>query len=236
MQLIVVAGNPSCIRYEFGVELAIMLVKTFLQRCIMSSPNRIFPVALTASSLLGLSACNTLPVTTDSNPNASVGSCHTYTFAQEHVANAGQQPSAFSNPLNSDRLRAAIESNLAGRGIQKVTGREPADCVVGYSIGSRIVADNYAGWQVGYGYGWGGWGPRYGGWGYYDSPVRNEGRITIDLFDARSRTAIWHASVNQNVGDLTGASAELKINQAAAAIFAKFPVIAPTPSGAPAST
>jgi hypothetical protein len=66
--------------------------------------------------------------------------------------------------------------------------------------------------------------------------VRNEGRITIDLFDARSRTAIWHASVNQYVGDLTGPSAELKINQAAAAIFAKFPVIAPAPTGAPAHT
>jgi hypothetical protein len=237
MQLIALAGNRSCIHSCFDVELAIMLIKTFIQGYIMSLPNRILPLAVGASGLLGLGACTSLPVTTDANPNASVGSCHTYAFAQEHVANAGQQPSAFSNPLNSDRLRAAIESNLAGRGIQKVTGREPADCVVGYAIGSRVVADDYAGWQVGYGFGWGGgWGGRYGGLGYYDSSVRNEGRITIDLFDARNRTAIWHASVNQNVADLTGPSAELKINQAASAIFAKFPVIAPSPAAAPAST
>jgi len=237
MQLFAVTDRRSCIHDEFDVELAIMWLIAFISRYIMSFAYRILPIAVSATALLATSACTTLPVTTDANPNLSVGSCHTYAFAQEHVANAGQQPSAFSNPLNSDRLRAAIEANLAGRGIQKVSGREPADCVVGYSIGSRIVADSYPGWDVGYGYGWRrGWGPGYGGWGYYDSSVRNEGRITIDLFDARSRAAIWHATVNQNVGDLTGASAELKINQAAAAIFAKFPVIATAPAAAPAST
>jgi hypothetical protein len=205
----------------------------------MTSLNRILHTSVLGLAAVGLGACTTLPVTTDVNPNASVGSCHTYTFAQEHVANGGQQPGAFANPLNSDRLRAAIAANLGARGIELVAAHQPADCVVGYAIGSRIVADDY-GWGIGYG--WGGWGPRgfgYGAWGGYGpgwSPVYNEGRITVDLFDAKTHTAIWHASVNQSVGDLTGPAAELKINQATSAIFTKFPGLAVAPVGAHSTT
>ena len=53
--------------------------------------------------------------------------------------------------------------------------------------------------------------------------MRDETRISIDLFDARSRTPIWHASVSQSVGDLTGPHAVERINAAANAIFTKFP-------------
>ena len=103
--------------------------------------------------------------------------------------------------------------------------------MVGYAIGSRVVADEFAGT-----FGWG-WGWRRGYYGAaYDWPaVRNEGRVSVDLFDARSRAAIWHASVDQNVTGLTGPSAELKINQAAGAIFAKFPVPAGAPMAPPAA-
>jgi len=205
----------------------------------MTRLNRCLQISVSAVAAVGLGACTTLPVTTDVNPNANIGACRTYAFAQEHVANGGQQPGAFANPLNSDRLRLAIAANLAARGILPAAAQQPADCVVGYSIGSRIVAEDY-GWGVGYG--WGGRGPHgwgYGGWGGYGpgwSPVYNEGRISVDLFDAKSHSAIWHASVNQSVGELTGPSAELKINQATAAIFTKFPVLAVQPGAARSTT
>ena len=86
---------------------------------------------------LGLAACNTLPVTTDVNPNMSVSNCHTYAFAKEFVANANQ-PAAYGNPLNAERLRVAIESNLAARGIQRAD-HASADCVVGYAMGSYAL-------------------------------------------------------------------------------------------------
>lgn len=206
----------------------------------MSSVNRIILLAAAGGAVAALGACASLPVTTDVNPNASVTICHTYAWAQEHVA-AGVQPAAYGNPLNSDRLRAAIASNLAARGLQPAANKGTADCVIGYAIGSRIVADDLggAGW-VGYGRGWGlGWG--WGPWGYDYPYIHNEGRISVDLFDAHTRNAIWHASVNQNVVDLTGPTAEVKINQAAAAIFTKFPIVAapapmPPPAGARADT
>lgn len=181
---------------------------------------------LGAAAALGLAACMGLPVRTDSNPNLSVTSCHTYAFAHEHVANA-DQPAAYANPLNADRLRAAIASNLAARGIQPAD-RAAAECVVGYAMGSRqVLNDYYGGFGPGWGYGWG-WGG-YGGWGWDGPMVQDETRIAVDVFDAKSHAAMWHASVTQSVSELTGPNAVATINRATEAIFAKFPGGAPPP-------
>lgn len=192
--------------------------------------------AAAGAAILALSACTSMPVTTDVNPNASVGTCHDYAWAHEHYGGGPQ--AAFANPVNADRLRVAIQSNLAAHGIRRATDPKSADCVVGYAIGSRVVADDYAGWSwdMGYGWddGWGGpWGPGpWGGWGGYGpAPVRNDGRISIDLFDAKTHRAIWHASVDQNVTDLTGQDAETRIDAAVAAIFQEFPApVVPPPT------
>jgi hypothetical protein len=182
-------------------------------------------LSIAAGAFLALEACSTLPVTTDVNPALSVASCHSYTFADEHVANSDHQ-SAFGNPLNAERLRQAIEANMAAKGIQKTVDRRGAECVVGYAMGTRQVFDDFYG-GFGGGWGWGGgWGHRWGwGGGFYDGPYAyDETRVSIDLFDAKTRVPIWHASVSQSVSDLTGPHAVDRINAAAAAIFAKFPV------------
>ena len=149
-------------------------------------------LAAGAAGLAALGACTTLPVTVDSNPNASVASCHSYVFATEHAVAPGQPGGAYGNPLNGDRLRAAISANLAARGIQPAADHAAADCVVGYAIGTRVVADTFA--EGFYGFGYGGWHRGYGGFGYGFPAVYNEGRVSLDLFDARSRAAIWHRS------------------------------------------
>jgi hypothetical protein len=188
----------------------------------------LFHFAAAAGLGLSMAACTTLPVTTDANPNFSVSNCHTFTFAPEHVANA-DQPAAYGNPLNAERLRVAIESNLAAKGIQHVDHAN-AECVVGYAMGSRqVFNDYYAGFGAGWGYGWGRRGGLYGGWGWDGPYAQDETRIAIDLFDAKTRTPIWHASVSQNVADLTGPNAEAKISAGTAAIFAKFPIAVPLP-------
>jgi hypothetical protein len=166
------------------------------------------------------------------NPNFSVANCHTYSFAREHIANA-DQPSAFGNPLNADRLRAAIETNMTARGITRVAEEGGADCVVGYALGTRqVFSDYYAGWGPGWGYGWG-W-RRGGYWGYDDGPwVENETRVVVDIFDARSRKAMWHGTISESMADLTGPNAVVKINAATAAIFSKLPIGAAPPAASP---
>jgi len=198
--------------------------------------------ALIAVSLAGVSltlgACTTLPVTTDVNPHYSVANCHSYAFAHEHVANV-DQPAAFGNPLNAERLRLAIEANMKARGIALTEDRAAADCTVGYAMGTRQVVSNFYG---GWGYGWGpGWGPGWGGPWVGGPWVEDETRIAVDIFDTKSRTPIWHAAVSQTVSGMTGPNAAAKINAAVAAIFGKFPApamppAAPPPTSAPAPT
>jgi hypothetical protein len=197
----------------------------------MSSHVKICLIVAGLSAALG--ACTTLRVTTDVNPNFSVSNCHTYAFATER---SGGADAAFSNPLNADRLRAAIEGNMAARGVTKVADRNSADCVVGYALGTRqVFNDYYAGWAGwGPGWGYGGWGRRGwgGGWGYDGPWVENETRIVVDVFDAHAHKAIWHGAVSESISDLNGPNAEAKINAATAAIFAKLPIGTPPPAAA----
>jgi hypothetical protein len=191
------------------------------------SKRAVIQSAVAAGALTALAACNTVSVKTDMAPDMSVSICHTYAFAMEHVANA-DQPAAYGNPINAQRLKVAVQNNMSAKGIQLAANRESADCVVGYALGSRQVFDDYYGGLYG-GFGWGG-GFRRGRWGvggYYDGPwVQNEVRIAIDLFDAKSHKPIWHASASQNTYELSGPNAETKINAATAAIFSKLPPVA----------
>jgi hypothetical protein len=179
----------------------------------------------TAVTGLGLAACNPIAVRTDSAPGLSAASCRTYAFANEHMANS-DQPAAYGNPLNAERLRVAVQNNLAAKGIVPAADRTAADCVVGYALGSRQVFDQYyAGWGYG-GFGWGGRGRWGWGGGFYDGPwPENQTRIAVDLFDNTSHKPIWHASASQDTYELSGANAEQRINAAAAAIFSKFPLV-----------
>ena len=66
---------------------------------------------------LGLSACNTLYVKTDANPELSVASCHTYAFAHEHVTNAdapGAQPFVQENDASCYGHRCQHSKNYEG--------------------------------------------------------------------------------------------------------------------------
>jgi hypothetical protein len=191
--------------------------------------NRTLIPVVACTVALALSACNTVAVRTDYAKDMSVSVCHTYAFAMEHVANA-DQPAAYANPLNAERLRVSIQSQMSARGIQLVD-RANADCVVGYAMGSRQVFDGYYGGYYGAGWGFGGF--RRGGFGFrggwgYDGPwVENETRIAVDLFDAKTHKPIWHASASQNVYELSGPEAVQKIDLATAAIFSKYPGSAP---------
>jgi hypothetical protein len=129
-----------------------------------------------------------------------------------------------ANPVNESRLRGAITTQLAAVGVQPATG-DTASCLVGYGIGSQTdISGAYpAGWGWGYGPGWG-WRGSYGGyWGWDEPYVYREGIIAVDLYDAKSKQPIWHASANQSLYGANGADAEQKIDKAVAAIFTKYP-------------
>jgi hypothetical protein len=177
-------------------------------------------LGLVAASLSGCA----LQVRSDVNRTAfHPGQCHTFAFAGSFRADNPMRGTV-ANPVNESRLRAAITSRMQSIGVQ-LTSENP-DCLVGYGIGSTLVVD--PGYPVGpypyglYGYGYG-WGPYGGPWGWGGPYVYRQGMIGIDLYDAKSHEALWHASVDQNLYGTTGADAEQKIDAAVTALFAHFP-------------
>jgi hypothetical protein len=188
---------------------------------------QVFTSAVTVSVVCGLAACTTLRVSSDVNqPLASTVRCQSFDWAGSFKGNSDSLRSTIANPVNEARLRAAIQSNLSTVGVHPST--ENADCLVGYGIGQRNVVDGYPYWGGGYGWG-GGWGGRrgWGGWGGYygwDYPYAyQEGVIGVDIYDGKSKQALWHASVDQNLNGVTGEKADKKIKDAVAAIFTKYP-------------
>jgi hypothetical protein len=169
--------------------------------------------------MAALAGC-ALQVRSDVNRTAfHSGQCKTYAWAGAfHTDNPMR--STIANPVNESRLRAAIAAHMQTLGVQPVSSN--ADCLVGYGIGSTLAVD----WAP-YGYGGWGWhgpyaGP-YWGWGWGAPYAYRQGMIGIDLYDAKSRDGLWHASVDQDLYGSTGADAEKRIDAAVDAIFKKFP-------------
>ena len=180
---------------------------------------------VTVAAALGPTACTSLQVKSDTN-TALIHSvqCHTFAWAGSFRENSPLR-GTIANPINENRLRTAIAARLQTLGMQPAT--ENADCLVGYGIGSRDVVEGAypIGWEFGAGWGWrrgfvNAWGP---GPGWYGPSVYREGIIGVDLYDAKSKQPLWHATANQNLRDATGENAEKKINAAVDAIFMKYP-------------
>jgi hypothetical protein len=165
-----------------------------------------------------VTACAT--VQTDSDPRVNIHNYHSYQLDYTGNTNA----TAFNNPLNAKRLREAIESNLASRGLHAAAEGDTADCIVSIATGSRQVVENEpTAPRIGIGWGW--YGRGFAGSMAWDNDVHayNEHRITIDLIDAKSKEPVWHASINENINEGSGTSAEARIRNVVAQLFAKFP-------------
>ncbi len=176
-------------------------------------------VVLSTVITWGLTACATLYVTSDVNtPLIHTMQCHTAAWAGSFSGNSAILTTV-ANPVNESRLRTAIATQLATKGVQVVASNP--DCLIGYGIGVRNVMSGAYPFGPGpFGPAWG-WGP-YPGW--YGGPYGyREGLIAVDLYDARTRQPLWHAYVHQDLFGLTGTQAEQKINAAIAAIFTKYP-------------
>lgn len=187
---------------------------------------RIFGI-FASGALLALGGC-AMQAQTDHDANFSVATCHSYAFSDQQVG-APPVAAAFDNPLNAKRLRDAIATSLAARNLPAAAEGTSADCLVSYAMGSRLAPDSLSP-QYAWGYGVSaplGWGRYAGGSVVWGAPsAYREGRVSVDLYDARSRQALWHAFVDADVTELTGAEADTRIKAAVTAIFEKFPPLA----------
>lgn len=185
-------------------------------------------LALSASVL---AACAT-PVTSTIDQANDVDFSALQTFAwisdEPYVADDTRR-SELVNPVNLRRVRATIAAELENKGYQLVDNAD-ADFVVGFTLGARdrIRVQNY---YQSFGYRFGGFN-RFGRFGTFNgfypgaglrSDVRTitEGTLAVDLFDNRSRQAIWSGTAARSLtGDPSGMQL---IPEAVAALIGPLP-------------
>ncbi len=204
-------------------------------------------LALSSFAVLTLSACASLQVRTDYDPQASFAQLRTYDWSNQ-TADAGQDP-AVNSPLVERRIRHAIDSTLGRMGYQRVTTGTPD-----FRVAYRIVAERQTTVDRGYGYGSYGYGSYYrggylghghfghGSFGhgrfgrsrfgfgygpYYGSSRVREytrARLVLDVVDARTDELIWRGWATKSLEDNPTPEAVRKYVKAAVEkILEKFP-------------
>ena len=188
----------------------------------------IYPVvcrAMLALIVMTLSACSSIQVRADADATVNIGNYHHYAW-EPLLKEGAAGGAAFDNPLNEQRLKEAIDQQLAARKILPTPAEAKPDCYVRLAIGSRQAIDGDQRLPVRVGVGFGSWSPGFGSSVMISNDLRylyREGRITVDLFDAVTRKPIWHVTVEQDLSYLTGNNAQQLINEVVQAMFAKFP-------------
>ena len=152
-------------------------------------------------------------VSYDYNKSANFASFKTY--AQKDGTKVGQ-------PLIDDRIVAAIDTELAAKGLKKV--ESDPDVVVVYHVAFDQEKDistyssGYGGGYGPYGYGWGG--------GTTSTQVRNIliGTLVIDVADAKAKQMAWRGMATKEVSNQTKPEKRDKnINEAVKKIFKNYP-------------
>ena len=117
-----------------------------------------------------------------------------------------------SNPLMDRRIVAAIDAQLAAKGLRKV--ESGADLLVTYSAGVRretsAVASGMGGWRM------------RGGMARVDPVTENTGTLVVDLATAQDKNLIWRGKASDTLSDKSEKNAQ-KIDKAVEKMFKKYP-------------
>ncbi len=182
--------------------------------------------------VLSISACaTTLKSSVDVADHAEFGALKTYAWItdQPFFTSSAASPEVI-NPLNEQRIRAAVEEQLQNKGYRQVS-IDQADFVVAFTLGARQrvrvqqyyndFGYNYYGYHHGFSR-FGRFGRGFNGFGSSVS-VRTftEGTLVVDIFDNTEKEAIWHASATRRLSRDKGA--RQLIDEAVTALLAEFP-------------
>jgi len=142
-------------------------------------------------------------VTTDSDPKAPFASYRTYAWTAGTPA---------SNPLAEARIHAAVEQQLALKGLTK---SDNSDLVVATIVATQdqheLVANGFGG------------GFRFGG-GLATATVQTyvKGTLVVDLYDAHTKQLVWRGTGADTLSDKPEKNTQ-KADKALAKMFERYP-------------
>jgi hypothetical protein len=164
-----------------------------------------------------LAACASKPqIRTQSAPALDVGKYQSFGF----VEHPDTDKSGYTT-LTTRYLKDAVAREMLARGY---TQSEQPDLLVNFSVGSKDKVEGNSWPDVGLGWGrwsrgWG-WGGTLGG---RDIRTVTEGTLTIDVVDEEHKELVWSGTAKGRVTAKAENDPQPAINEAVAAIFAKYP-------------
>jgi hypothetical protein len=181
----------------------------------------------------GLSACSSA-VNVEQRADVNFAKYRTFDFADTEVKTQGDQNPLLNSPIAQDRIKQAIASELAKRGLRQVESN-PDFLVTTHTYverAERTVYDSYPGANYAYPYAVGYRGRflpiNYGAWyspTYYQTPRTEqyrEGTLVLDFIDARTNNLVWRGSMADPVDDPARLGSEF--SKSAKEILDKFPI------------
>jgi hypothetical protein len=176
--------------------------------------------------LLLLVACSTITTKRDFDLNAKFGDYKTYAWAPE------PNTQTFGTPAIDQAIRAAVDKELAARGLTNAQGKTP-DFYVVYHVTSVQKTDvrHYTDWGYGTAY--------RSGYGFYTGWPGNPatyvavdqykvGALILDFVDVRRQQLVWRGVASSVIGDKAEENAA-KADQAVHLLLAKYPPQTPPP-------
>ena len=164
-----------------------------------------------------MAGCESISARSDYDPSVDFSRYHTYSWISQSPL-ISKPPEV--SPLAEVRLESAVTNELARKGYRFVEDPNQADFVVAFTIGAREKL-NVTSMQGAGGLGPFAWGAPY----YRDIDVRQftEGRLAIDLFDAKLKVPVWTGFATKSITSSDQRNLGELANKAVVAILEDFP-------------
>jgi len=142
--------------------------------------------AVAVGALLAVSPALAQDVHVDSNSSANFAGYRTYDW---------REGTPSSNPLSEQRIRAAVDQQMAAKGFTRVTA-DP-DVIVATHVVTKdkqeLSVNNFGGFGYGFGY--------LGGPATASIETYTVGTLAVDLYDAKSMMLVWRGTGSATVSD-----------------------------------
>lgn len=172
--------------------------------------------------VLILTACTTLRVSTDYDPDTDFSDLRSYDWLPAAVIKTGN-PEVTYNSLIESRIRGSVDEILKARGYRSST--ESPDFLLAYHVNiDKKESVTYINDLYGYGPGWG----YRGGWVFPRTEVMvteyKQGSLVLDIVRASTRQLIWRGVASDDVyADDTPMDKQRKIHKAVTEMLSRFP-------------
>lgn len=113
--------------------------------------------------------------------------------------------------LWNQRILGMVDTQLAGKGLQKIALDQNPDLIVVYNAG---VQQNVS--YQGYSMGW------FNRMGSIDQVIENEGTLVVDLLDPQQKMTVWRGTASETLSDKSDKNIN-KVQKMVNKMFQKYP-------------